>query len=104
MSELIRAYEDVAILNPETAARIANFEKVIKEAKEREDELKRAILEEMESKNLLKVETDDLVISYIAPSDRETLDSKALRKELPDIYDAYVRITPVKSSLRVRVK
>lgn len=104
MSELIRAYEDVAILNPETAARIANFEKVIKEAKEREDELKRAILAEMESKNLLKVETDDLVISYIAPSDRETLDSKALRKELPDIYDAYVRITPVKSSLRVRVK
>ena len=102
--ELIKVFQDIAILEPETAAKVAEFERLAKEVKKKEDELKKAILEEMEAKGIVKVETDDLVINYIAPTDRETLDSKELKKDLPDIYDTYVRITPVKASVRVRTK
>lgn len=104
MNELITVTETGAILNPDTAGKIADFERVAKEVKEREDELKKAILAEMESKGVIKLDTDDLTISYIAPTDRETLDSKTLREELPDIYDAYIKISPVKSSIRIKVK
>lgn len=104
MNNLILVAGDVAILDAETAHNIAEFERQVKELKDKEDALKRAILEEMESKGVIKLDTDTLTITYVAPTERETLDSKTLREELPDIYDAYVKISPVKSSIRIKVK
>lgn len=103
-NSLISLVNDEAILNPEVSLKIAEFEKTIKELKEKEDELKQSILNEMESKNILKLETDDLMINYIAASERETLDSKKLREEQPDLYDEYVKFSPVKASIRLKVK
>ena len=71
---------------------------------EKEEELKQNILTEMENKNILKLETDDLTITYIAPAERETFDSKKFREENSDLYDEYVKFSPVKSSIRVKVK
>lgn len=104
MDNLIMVINDVPVLNGSTAAKVAEFERMAKEIKAKEDELKKAILTEMESGGFLKLDTDELVISYVAPTDRETLDTKTLKEELPDIYDAYVKITPVKSSIRIKLK
>ena len=104
MNELITVTDAGAILNPDTASKIAEFERAVKEVKAKEDELKKAILAEMESKSVIKLETEELNITYIAPTDRETLDSKTLREELPDIYDTYIKISPVKSSIRIKLK
>ena len=102
--ELIKIENEVAVLDVETSKKIAEFEKAIKEIKEKEDELKQSILNEMESKRIIKLETDDLVISYVAPTERETLDTKKLREEQPDLYDEYVKFSTVKSSIRLKVK
>lgn len=102
--ELITIKDETAILDRETATKIAEFERIAKEIKAKEDELKKAILNEMESKQLIKLDTDNLTITYIAPTERESLDSKTLRAELPDIYDAYVKISPVKPSIRIKLK
>lgn len=102
--DLIKLYGEAAILDGTTAKHIAEFERMAKEIKVKEDALKKAILEEMESKGLIKLDTDELVISYVAPTDRETLDTKTLKEELPDIYDTYVKISPVKSSIRIKLK
>ena len=102
--ELIKIENETAILNLETSKQIAEFERSIKEIKEKEDELKQLILEEMESKELLGIETDDLKISYVAPTDRETFDSKRFREDYSSLYDDYVKLTPVKSSIRIKVK
>lgn len=102
--ELIRLYGEAAILDGTTAKHIADFEKMAKEIKAKEDALKAAILAEMESKGVLKLETDELNITYVAPTERETLETKILREELPDIYDAYVKISPVKASIRIKLK
>ena len=102
--ELIKIENEIAVLDTETSMKIAKLERTIKELKETEDELKLSILNEMESKNILKLETDDLMINYIAASERETLDSKKLREEQPDIYDEYVKFSPVKASIRLKVK
>lgn len=101
--ELITMSADTALLQPEISKKIADFERQIKEIKQAEDELKTKILEEMERKGLLKVKTDDLAITYVAPADRESFDSKKFREDHADLYDEYIKMTPVKASIRIKV-
>lgn len=102
--ELITISQGVALLDAQTAVRIAEFERKAKEIKDAEDALKKEILEEMAEKGIIKIETDDMTITYVAPTDRESFDSKRLRAEKPDLYDEYVNISPVKASVRVKLK
>ena len=102
--ELIKLSGDTAILDGDTATKIAEFEKRVKDLKAKEDKLKKLILEEMETKGIIKLNTYVLSITYVAPTDRESLDSKKLREDLPNVYDAYINIKPVKSSIRIRLK
>ena len=104
MNELVKIENGAALLDLKTAERIAFFEEQVKVIKEQEDELKAAILAEMEMKGIVKLDNEYLTITYIAPTDRETLNSKELKAELPDIYNAYTDIKPVKSSIRIKVK
>ena len=104
MNELITITDGVALLNAETSAKIAEFERKMKEIKEAEDALKQSILDEMSKKNILKIETEEMTISYLAPSDRETFDSKRFRAEHADLFDEYVKLSPVKASVRLKLK
>lgn len=104
MDNLIVFEGDKALLSMETTTRIAAYETTLQELKKGYDELKANILKEMEANNVVKLDTDDVVISYIAPSDRESFDSKAFRADNPDLYDEYVKITPVKSSIRIKLR
>lgn len=101
---LIKIENETALLNADVSKKIADFEKQLKAIKEQEDILKQEILGEMEAKGIIKIETDDLMISYVASSDRETFDSKTFKEEHQDLYDDYVKMTPVKSSIRIKVK
>lgn len=92
------------ILAEGISKKIAEYERVMKELKEKEDALKEAIKEEMEAKGIIKIENEDLLINYIAATDRESFDSKQFKKDNPDLYDEYVKISPVKSSIRIKVK
>ena len=102
--ELIKVENEIGILDTEVSKKIKDLKQILKTAKQKEEELSQLILEEMENKNILNLETDDLSITYIAPAERETFDSKKFREENPDLYDEYVKFSPVKSSIRVKVK
>lgn len=104
MADLIRIDGTRALLDVTVSQKIAAFEKQIKEMKAQEDLLKAMILDEMERRGIIGLETDELKVSYVAATDRETFDSKALRADHPELYDEYVRISPVKSSVRIKVK
>ena len=104
MSDLITQKEGIAILDPETSRRIADFERKMKEIQRVEDEIRRAILEEMQEKKICKIETDELLITYVATTDRQTFDTKAFRKDHPDLHDEYIKISPVKESVRIKLK
>ena len=92
------------MLSEEVEKKIISIEKRIKKLKEQQDAMKAALLSTMEAKNLIRIETDKMVISYVAPSDRESFDGKKFREDNPDLYDEYVKISPVKSSIRIKVK
>lgn len=102
MNEII--IQDNNSLSEDIEKQIVSIEKKIKKLKEQQDAMKAALLSTMEAKNLIKLETDKLVISYVAPTDRESFDSKKFKEDNPDLYDEYVRISPVKSSIRIKVK
>ena len=104
MNELIVFHKGTALLDAETAVQIAEFERQVKTLKDKEDALKAAILAEMENKGIVKLETPELAISYIQPTERETFDTKAFKKDEPDLYDSYVKMSPVKSSIRIKLK
>lgn len=102
--KLICIEQNTALLNPDVSSKLAEFERLAKDIKTKRDELIQRILEEMEAHGLLKVETDELTITYVAPYTKESFDSKALRKDNPDLYDEYVKISTVKASVRMSVK
>ena len=104
MTELIKIENGVALLNADTSKKLAEFERAVQEIKAKQDELKQSILAEMDKHGILKIDTDDLVISYIAPSTRETFDSKTFRANNPDLYDEYVKISTVSPSVRIKLK
>jgi hypothetical protein len=103
MDEMIVFEGKTALLNPEVSIKLAEFERVVKEFKAKEEELKQKILEEMESKGIVSIKSPELTISYVAPTTRETFDSKTFRKDHPDLYDEYVSISMVKASVRMKV-
>lgn len=104
MDNLIKIEQNTALLNPEVSSKLAEFERMAKEIKAKQDELKQRILAEMEEHGILKIETDELMITYIAPTSRETFDSKSFRKDNPDLYDEYVKIGTVSASVRMKLK
>lgn len=91
-------------LAKEAVNKLIAFEKAIKEAKAKEDALKAEILAEMESRGILKIDTEELLITYVAECERESFDSKAFRDDFPELYDDYVKMTTVKPSIRIKVR
>ena len=104
MDELIKIESGTAVIDAEAVRKIAEFEDAMKKLKQAEDKLKKEILTEMEEKGILKIENETMTISYIGATGRETFNSKKFRSDNPDLYDEYVTISPVKSSIRIKVK
>lgn len=102
--ELIKLENNVAVVDEATCIKIAEYEKMMKDLKDKEEKIKKAILDEMEEKNVVKIENDFLIISYVAPTERESFDSKKLREEQPEIYNNYIKFSEVKSSIRIKTK
>ena len=103
-NKIIIRNEDKYMLTSDVSKKIAEIEIKMKELKAKEEELKQMILKEMEDKNILKLENENISITYKAPTERETFRTAKFKKDLPDLYDTYVEFTPVKSSLVIKIK
>ena len=103
MSNLIVLTKNGALLSADTAAKIADFERQKKKIDALENVLRAEIMMEMEQRGIIKAVSEEVSISYIPEGDRESFDSKAFRKDHPDLYDEYVKISRVKASIRIKV-
>lgn len=56
---------------------------------------------EMEKAGVKTWETDNMRLTYIEPSTKETFDSKKFKEENPESYKNYIKTTKVKSSIRI---
>lgn len=92
------------LLPIETENRIAEIEKKLSELKETEKALKEALLAEMMKRNIRKIDTPKLTITFVDETTKENFDSKALKADDRDLYDKYVTLSPVKAYVKIGVK
>lgn len=104
MDEIIIYRDELPELSADASRKIAEFEKSIKELKKKEEDLKARIKEAMEENGCIRLENDILSVAYVESYEKESLDAKRLKEELPDIYDAYVKMSTVKPSVRITTK
>lgn len=83
---------------------IAEFEKKTKALKEQQKEYRDLLYSKMEENDIKKIDTGDIIITRVLPTMRKSVDSTKLKKEQPDIYDAYLKEAPVKGSIRIKIK
>ncbi len=104
MNELVKLENGKYGLVKDAVDTITTIENEIKKLKEMQDNYKEQLLKVMEENDILKIEIPELTITRKAPTTRETLDSKALKEDMPEIYDEYVKISDVKGSITIKVK
>ena len=79
----------------ETLTAIEVMENKVKEIKEK-------IKLEMEQRNINQIKIGKRVISYVAPTEREIIDSKKLREEYPQIWDSCKKTSKTSGSIRIK--
>lgn len=102
--ELIEYDGHFAHLAKRAEQELIRLEVEAKESAKRRDELRKKILAVMEEKGIYKFETDNISIAYIPADVRETFDSGSLAVELPDLYQQYLKKSPMKASVRITVR
>jgi hypothetical protein len=107
-NELLAKFEKnqmaIAKLNKEIEKAVgAQIEK--KNALEAQNaDMRQSILEAMEANGVTKFDGDLITITYVAPTQRTTFDSKKFAEERPKTYAKYLKTGNVKASIRLKVK
>lgn len=83
---------------------IITIENEIKKLKEIQDSYKEKILNAMEENDIKEIDIPELKITRKLATTRESLDSKRLKTEQPDLYDEYCKISEVKGSITIKIK
>ena len=104
MNNLIVKKEDNYQLTDTIISELRLIDEEERELKEKKEKIREILLKEMEEKNMLKLERENISITYKAPTEKETFRTKDFKKDLPDLYDTYVEFTPVKGSLLIKIK
>lgn len=79
----------------ETLTAIEVMEEKIKSIKEK-------IKIEMEQRNITQIKLGNRLVSYVAPTVRESIDTKKLKSEFPDVWSSCKRESKVSSSIRIK--
>lgn len=76
----------------------------LKELQATNAKVREAIKEAMEATGTKKFENENIVLTYIAPSERVGVDLDKFRTHHPDLAEKFKKITSVKSSVRIKLK
>ena len=104
MNDIIKVEDGNAVMSMEFMTHMLDVKDQLKKLKEIDDANNEMLLEAMEKHHLIKFENDAILVNYIAPTDRETFNTKKFKEQCPDVYDAYCTMKPVKASVRVKAK
>ena len=95
-SELAELYE--------TEKLIQAIEQQKKDIEETAKQMRSAIVEKMKEQGLTKFENDKIIISYIAPTKAQIVDSKKLKAEYPETYEKVLKESVKSEQVRIKLK
>lgn len=87
-------------------AKFIAIEKGLKKAQKKRDELREELLKLFEEQKIKSWESADkgLMVTYVMPMDRISVDSSMLKKKYPLVYNECQKITHIKAQLRVKIR
>ena len=103
MEELVKIENGEITVAEEIVNKIIEFNKAKKEMEYQEKLLKDGLMEAMNNLVIKKFIINGLSATIKDGSTRTTIDSKRLKEECPDIYEAYSKTSEVKSSITLSV-
>ena len=102
MNEIILNNENE--LETESEQAIVKLLTDLEKMKKAEEELRLQLRDIMCERGLVKIENEKLSITYVPPTTSERFSSKDFKKDHPDLYDEYVKISSVSDYVKVKVK
>ena len=99
MNEIVKIENGQVVVAQELVNKIIEFNKAKKEMEYQEKLLKEGLMEAMNQVGLKKFIINGLSAVIKEGTTRTTVDSKRLKEECPDIYEAYSKTSEVKSSI-----
>ena len=79
-------------------------EKEFKQAETTAKEIREKLCKTFEEQGIKSWETDKLKVTYVAPVERVSVDSRKLKEKYPVVFGECQKLTKVKSSVRVSLK
>lgn len=76
----------------------------VNEVKAKIELMKQSLLQAMESGFVKRWKGERMTITYCEPSMRQIVDVERLKKERPDIYNEYTKISETKPSVKISIK
>lgn len=104
MEELVIYENGAIVVAQEICKKIAEFERQALNIELAKKDLKEKLKNCMEEHGISSFENEYIKVLYKRPSERVTVDSKKLKEELPDIYEAYTKTSKVAGSITLEVK
>ena len=104
IQELTTVNSQMLEVQSKITSAIAGFQNQLTSLQEQDKKIRNAIKESMEAQGRKNFEDDNVAITYIAPTKRTILDTKALKDENPELVAAYSTETKVQGSVRIRIK
>lgn len=92
------------IVSPEAAMTIREIHVNFKELEKQYKKMKQVILEGMEEYGIKKVDTDDVLMTYVEAGEQVKIDNDRLWKEHKDVAFECQKVVPVKSSIRITAR
>lgn len=83
---------------------IAFYERQRDKAEQAAKKVREQIVETMKKQGITKFENDNLIITYIAPTTRDSFDSTKFKNEHPEEYKKYVKTSTVKEQVKIKLK
>ena len=103
MNEIVKVENGQVIVAQEIVNKIIEFNRAKKEMEYQEQLLKEGLMDAMKQVGITKFIINGLSATIKSGSTRTTVDSKRLKEECPDIYEAYSKTTEVKPSIVLTV-
>lgn len=106
--ELIQVEEtEIMMLDekmPESIKILTDIMQQKKRIEETEKTIREKLLIVMEEHGIKSFENEVIKLTYIAPTERKSIDSTRLKKEHPEIAEAYQKVSQVKSCVKIEIK
>ena len=100
-SLFVKSEEGQMVLSENAIDVIRGIELQKKEIEKQYKKYRKALLDGMEAYGLTKVDTEDLLVTYVPETERVSIDTDKLWKEHKDVAFKCQKISDVKASVRV---